>query len=361
MTQPATRTTTLERSAGSVDARELLDELLAIGARREDDTLAGLVLDKTQDVIAKHRELVEASIKLTYPEDWVVYPSRDGHKLCYLQDVGCQRIRALWGISFDRTDLMRDMIEERIEDDDDVHFQYIARVGGTCSVTGESSDELGSRLTSDGLFKKAWVDARNEPSERARLRANVRKAALANGQGRLVRKFTGTNLMPIEVLAKYGMDTARCRGIKFESGTQGGSGDGASEPQLKRLAGVACMEGKVAGFTKANFSTVMQLLSGAQLGKKKASDLIDRLSKSESPVEPAKFWAGVGIPDPVTPKAVAGPPAQKSEPAAEPPPQKDEAPQWDPKTQPCPACGRAPFVLEKDGHAHACPYTPGAA
>ena len=355
MTQPATRTTTLERSAGSVDARELLDELLAIGARRDEDTIAGLVLDKTTDVIAKHRELLEASIKVTYPEDWVVYPSRDGHKLCYLQDVGCQRIRALWGISFDRTDLMRDMIEERIEDDDDVHFQYIARVGGACSVTGETSDELGSRLTSDGLFKIAWHDARNEPSERARLKANVRKAALANGQGRLVRKFTGTNLMPIEVLAKYGLDIARCRGIRFESGTKGGAGGGASDPQLGKIAGLACMEAKVEGFGKGDRQKTLDTLKAdCTISSKDASALIDSMMKA--PIAKAEFWKRVGYKAPEKPAAEP----QKAEgPKAEAPPPTES--EWDAKAQPCPACGRALFVLARDGHAKDCPYTPGAA
>ncbi len=341
-----------ERASGrTIDLKELVDELREVVV--VNDTISGLVLDKTLDVLQKHRELVEASIKLTYPEDWVVYPTRDGAKLCYLQDVGCQRIRGLWGISFDRTDLMRDMIEERIEAGEDVHFQYLARAGGKCSVTGEEGDELGSRLTSDGLFSKQWEEARLEPSERARLKANVRKAALANGQGRLVRKFTGMNSLPMQVLEQHGMDVARCRGIRFESGTKGGSGEGASEPQLKRLAGVACMEGKVAGLAKSQYQAVLAAIGQAQLGKKKASDLIDRLSKSEAPVEAAKFWQGVGVADPFA-KPTAAPAATK---AAEPP----AADAWDPETQNCPACSRTPALLKSNGHAKDCPYTPGAA
>ena len=360
MTQPVTRTTTLERTSRAVEARELLDELLDAGARREDDTIAGLVLDKTQDVIAKHRELVEASIKLTFPEDWVVYPTRDGHKLCYLQDVGCQRIRALWGISFDRTDLMRDMIEERIEDDEDVHFQYIARVGGECSVTGEASDELGSRLTSDGLFKIAWHDAKNEPAERARLKANVRKAALANGQGRLVRKFTGMNLMPIEILAKYGMDTARCRGIKFESGTKGGTGGGASEPQLRRIAGLACMEGHVEGCAKSDYGkTLESLKSSCTLSSKDASRLMDDLQNQKAPMSKADFWKRAGYKAPE--KAAVEPAKTEAPKADEPPAERDAAREWDPETQNCPACSRTPELVKSNGHAKGCPYTPGAA
>ena len=339
-------------SARTIELKELVDELREVVV--VDDTIAGLVLDKTMDVLQKHRELVEASIKLTYPEDWVVYPTRDGAKLCYLQDVGCQRIRGLWGISFDRTDLMRDMLEERVDEGDDTHFQYLARVGGRCSVTGEESDELGSRLTSDGLFKKNWEDAKNEPSERARLKANVRKAALANGQGRLVRKFTGMNSLPITALEQYGMDVTRCRGIRFESGTKGGSGDGASEPQLRRLAGVACMEGKVEGFRKNDYDKVVGALGAAQLSKKKASDLIDRLSKSESPVEPALFWKGVGVADPFE--------APKSAPAKqEAAPPADDAVQYDPEKDNCPACARTAELVKNTGHKKGCPYTPGAA
>lgn len=314
--------------------KEVLENIVEEQGRAEtvaQRTLAGMTLADTEATITKVNVLIEASIKLTYPEDWLVNESPDGHQLCYLQDSGCQRIRKLWGISLDPIDQSRDVVEEKI-DDADHNTQFLVSVNGRCEATGEELSDLGNRQ-SDGIFAKAWRDSKDEPRERARLRAEVRKSALANARGRLIRGFTGMNQVPIQKLAECGLDVSRCRRTDRQTGTRGGAGNLATTPQLRKLAGVACHEGKVATYNAAMFDTVLRRLEGAQLPKEKCSKLIERLVKVDHPIDEDTFWKTVGVAGPGsrTPPGDREPAPAATEPSAEePPPPGDAAAPADP-------------------------------
>lgn len=220
-----------------------------------------------------------ASIKLTYPEDWVLFEAKDGARVCFLQDVGCSRVRPYWEVSFERFDPRRDMEEEEIEGELFVEATVIAR----SRLTGEEVVEIGNR-SSIGFFEKAWHAAKDKPIERRQIRSSIRKAALANARGRVIRTISGLGAVPVMRLQEVGLDTSRIRGVKFEQGTRGGTtSSSASEKQLQRLTMLVTKEQKVRGFDRSHYEAVFSQLQESGLSKHKASSLIDALSKVEEP------------------------------------------------------------------------------
>lgn len=323
---------------------EIVEEIARY--RERPITIAELSLLREEVTIQELNRRRESSIKLTYPEDWVLYRARDGSMLGYLQDVGCQRIRPLWGISFDRIDLLKDLVREPVGDDLG-NVQFLAAVRGKCEVTQEHADEIGARATAHGIFKDQWADAQDDPAELKRLEIDVRKSALANARGRLIRHMTGMGSVPVDELRAHGLDVRRCRGVQFREGARGGgqsNQDEAGEGQLNLLAGTATHEGKVKGYSSRDYRAVREAIGGAQLTKKRASDLITRLKNAKEPVPLEAFWQGVGIDPPSN--GASGRSAGKRAP-------NEDAPA-DPGAQKCPGCNLTWKFISSDGHTPEC-------
>lgn len=140
----------------------------------------------------------------------------------YLQDVGCQRVRSLWGISLAGINPREDVIEVKLDGPEGGDFWIEVQVRGRCAITDEENSELGGP-GSDGFFGPAWEKSKDKPVERERVRSNIRKAAIANGQGRLVRRLTGLGSVPVARLAAIRLDRKRMRGTEFQSGTRVGA------------------------------------------------------------------------------------------------------------------------------------------
>ena len=284
---------------------EILDEITEATAARgvgESRTIASLVLGRVDEMAQELANLVRASIVMTNPQDWVVYTTRDGHKLAYLQDVGCQRVAPLWGISTRVTDT-----EKTTEGD---HFHCSVMVTGHCKQTGQDFDEIGSRSSSGGLFEMAWKKTDGDPQARVKLRFDVQKSAIANARGRAIRNATGLNLVPLDVLEGiFGTERAKlCRGVRHESGTKGGSGDMASEPQLKRLAMLATKQKLVNDAPE--YHELMKILEGCALKKKgpgSVSEVMQRLEDASKPASWAAFCKAIGFKDTATPKGEEAP------------------------------------------------------
>ncbi len=256
------------------------------------------------DALKRHEELVKSTIKLTYPEDWVLYDVADGVKLGYLQDVGCQRIRAPWGIRFEALNLLRDVLEEKIGGDAENGIAFTVLIRGLSTLSGQEIDGIGYRQSATGLWANAWTNAADNPAERDLIRSDVRKASIANAKGRVVRELTGMNSMPVEVLRAAGLNVARCRGVRFEGGAKGGrsgggSGSMASESQCNYIANLASKQKKVAG--APSVAVLKQALVDAGITKKDASAAIERLKDvnpgAVSLADLVKF-TGIELPEP---------------------------------------------------------------
>lgn len=147
---------------------------------------AGLeVIQARHDVMESLRA---ASIKLTRPEDWLLFKDQEGRVTCYLQDSGCDRVAPLWGIS-----VFNIRVPERIGADDG-SFVYSIKGDGRCALTGQVVLEVeGMRSSKEKLVKDV------EGAEKEYL---VRKCARANLDGSIVRELAGMKNMPLEELKK---------------------------------------------------------------------------------------------------------------------------------------------------------------
>jgi hypothetical protein len=241
-------------------------------------------------------ELQSASIRLTYPSDWIVFRAKDGQITGYLQDAGCQRVRPLWGISFAKFSPRTDLEESTTPDG---HYLVDAYVEGLCALTGETLQEIGHR-DSGGLFGPAWEEAwkAEDHLTLAKLRADVKKASIANAQGRIVRRASGLSQVPVDRLAHLlGVKADSFRGVKFREGTRGGgssSTSDASDAQLNLIAGEAVRAKKVAN--AKDFKLIRGFAEDAKLTKDQASKVIETLKAAKpGAISSDQFLALLGI------------------------------------------------------------------
>src|SRR3990167_11073384 len=127
-----------------------------------------------------------ASIRATYPSDWVITTSvdRDGQIISqrgYLQDIGAERAGKVWGIEVGNPAIER-------EDFPDGTYSYHMIAEAWSKVTGERLDYAeGSRWSGDSFFQRPRdPDYKIDPTD-------VRKSAYANLHGRAVRALSGLN------------------------------------------------------------------------------------------------------------------------------------------------------------------------
>jgi len=237
---------------GALVGPEEVEELRALAARsvQVPRTMVGIAAEDVQKAADLARAAFENSVRRTFTTDWVIFRAKDGAELGFLQDCGCERITGLWGIEFDRLSL-EGFREEVYDEGGDRQISWEIMVGGRAALTGEHQVEIGFR-SSSGFFGKAWDDSKDKPVERALVRVNIKKSALANGRGRLIRLLTGLGQVPKDQLVKLGHDPKLLRGVRFEQGSRGGGGEGggASDAQLWKIVGEAHGLQKVAGLGK---------------------------------------------------------------------------------------------------------------
>lgn len=255
-------------------------------------------LDRADAAIAVMKQLQRTTFAMTFHTDWVVMGD-----FAFLKEHGCQRVTGLWGISFDRLDIRKDIIREELETGD---IEYQVYMVGESTLTGRQHADIGCRSTAGGFFKDRWKDAENEPAKRRQLELDVKKAAIANARGRVIRALTGTNGMPVEMLKKHGIEPGQK--VAYQTGTKGGSGTMATEPQLKRIAMICSKEGRIKGL--GDYKKIVQYCEEAHLSKKGASTLMDWLGTLDpkASTTSAAFFAHLG----------AGPPPSQPQPEAPP-------------------------------------------
>jgi hypothetical protein len=163
-----------------------------------------------------------ASIRATYPSDWIITTTtdRDGAVVSqrgYLQDIGAERAGKIWGI-----EVGNPAIGDERFDDGTIAYHMIAEAWS--KVTGERLDYVeGSRWSGDPFFARQVKDAgdRVDPTD-------VRKAAYANLHGRAVRALGGLNGVPLDVLRQAGLDTNKVVHVNYKAGEKGGDSSGAA-------------------------------------------------------------------------------------------------------------------------------------
>jgi hypothetical protein len=166
-------------------------------------------------------QLRVASIRATYPSDWIVNISRDADggiisERGYLQDIGADRAGKVWGIEVGSPAIER-------EDFPDANYTYHMIAEAWCKVTGERLDYVeGSRSSGDKFFTRGLAEG-EKPDP-----ADIRKAAWANLHGRAVRALGGLSGVPLDMLRQAGLDVAKCIIVDYQKGGKGGESTGAS-------------------------------------------------------------------------------------------------------------------------------------
>lgn len=153
------------------------------------DQIAALGGEGVKIIRARHQimdTLRKSSIMLTYPDDWLLFKTREGAISGYLQDSGCDRVAPLWGI-----EVFSVGTPERI-DESDGSFCYVVKGSGRCSLTGQVVEDIeGMRASTDDVAKNVTG---------ARRAYIVRKSARANLDGSILRELAGLKRVPLEEL-----------------------------------------------------------------------------------------------------------------------------------------------------------------
>ncbi len=156
--------------------------------------LASLEGTRGLHIVEQRTQILEtlrvAALKLTMPNDWVLFKSPDGAVTGFLQDSGCDRVKKLFGIQIDN---LGDM--ELIEDSEAKEFAFSIKGEGHCALTGEHVYDM------EGVRYSTEPFAQQKP-EGIQRRVAVQKAARANLDGGITRELTGLKSVPVEELTK---------------------------------------------------------------------------------------------------------------------------------------------------------------
>lgn len=165
------------------------------------------------------------AIRMTSPEDWLLFKSPDGRVTGYLQDCGCDRIRDITGIEiFGITE------PQRIVADDAKSFMYIIRGSGRSKLTQQVVEDMeGGRQSTDDFCKG---------KQGSELELSVRKAARANLDGNITRELAGLKSVPLDEMiaawegTKKSADNCRKgRGFGSQDERHGASKEGVPDVQ----------------------------------------------------------------------------------------------------------------------------------
>lgn len=175
-------------------------------------------IERIEIMVRTLEQLRQASIKATYPSDWIIHTSTDHEgviikQVGYLQDSGAERAGKVWGIEVGNPAIER-------EDFPDGTYTYHMIAEAWSKVTGERLDYAeGSRWSGDGFFQRGGEKV--DPTD-------VRKAAYANLHGRAVRALSGLNGVPLDMLRQAGLDITKVVHVTYGKGAKGGESTGAA-------------------------------------------------------------------------------------------------------------------------------------
>lgn len=182
-----------------------IEDLLAMEGEK------GLIYAQQKETLL--RIMREASIRMTHPEDWVLFKRREdesgpGRVTAYLSDAGCKRIKRFWGIEVVPCDGGAEFAKEKIIDKESGIFAFVVTGDGRCHATGDRifAEEGVRRSDEDFVKGKKGIQ----------LEIEVRKASFANLHGGITRSLTGLGNLPATYLDDVwlkegkGKTTAHC-------------------------------------------------------------------------------------------------------------------------------------------------------
>jgi hypothetical protein len=172
-------------------------------ASRLDD---GMAIIKAREMIletARH-----AGVRMTEPEDWLLFKDKQGRTVGYLQDCGCERVRPIFGIS--TFDVGR---PEKLPLADG-GFIYTITGSGRCALTQEIIENvMGGRASTDD-----YITRQDPPLKGAQLELAVMKAARSNLEGNITRALAGLKTVPLEEIEEiFSPDKKKTR-ARFREG-----------------------------------------------------------------------------------------------------------------------------------------------
>lgn len=170
--------------------------------------------EKGQQQLEKYRDLIRAlramAIHVTFPSDWILHYTKQekGPVLVsgYLQDIGCERVAHIWGIS--RVSTIKGPTREVLEDK-----TYIMRCEADffCERSGIFLPQVrGSRWSGESFFVRKAKKSGDFINP-----LWVEESSLRNMHGRAVRALAGLAAIPADYLAECGLDVSKCQQIHW--------------------------------------------------------------------------------------------------------------------------------------------------
>jgi hypothetical protein len=164
-------------------------------------------------------------IRMTVPEDWVLFKSPDGRVTGYLQDCGCERARDVLSV-----EVFNVREPQKIMAADGQSFVYVQRADGRSRLTLQVVENMeGGRSSTEEFCKGATG---------AVLELLVRKAARANLDGNVARELMGLKNVPLADLVAAWEGTTKSadncrRGRGFGTQDERLGGTNAAEPDVE--------------------------------------------------------------------------------------------------------------------------------
>lgn len=204
---------------GEIVERKELPLVLADGVLTEAD------IKKAEAMVEGINKIKAISIKVTNYSDWSLQSGRP-----YLENSGCMKIAQLWGVNFKDREF-KPAGGERIEDGKGVYIFFTCV--GRAEFRGRTVEDIGTCSTRDDFFgtRKVEGDKQYKPLEDVDLE-NIKKKAVTNLQGRLLKKILGLNYT-IEDLKAANIEIGKAASINYAGG--GAGGGKISGPQGNRL------------------------------------------------------------------------------------------------------------------------------
>lgn len=212
-------------------------------------TMKGQAIEIIQARVQVWETARKAALRLTWPEDWLLFRDREGRVIGFLSDAGCERVRGILGI-----EIFGISRPEKIAGADPLDFYYVITGSGRCALTNQIVENIeGGRSSKDDVCKNVTGAA---------LDMLVRKSARANLDGGITRELAGLGSVPSEEIAAAwegsGRKVDNCRrGRGFGSGAERAGADLDTGAGVKQSEGPKCpkcgasMKFKPAGQTKA--------------------------------------------------------------------------------------------------------------